>query len=190
MVRPRPGHAAQGLVAFDGRVVACALGRTGITALKREGDWATPVGRFSPLAVLFRADRVGPPSGDLPLRAIRADDGWADDAGSAQYNCHVRLPFAPSHESLIRDDHLYDVVVITDHNRAPRIRGFGSAVFLHCAREGLAPTAGCVALPHDVWRRLGHRLLIDRPVLVATSGRPVRRTKTARPFFRGRRSAI
>lgn len=190
VVRPRPGYTAQGLVAFDGRVVACALGRTGMTALKREGDWATPIGRFRPLAALFRADRVVAPGGDLPLRDIRADDGWADDVASAHYNRHVRLPFAPSHESLIRDDHLYDVVVITDHNRSPRVRGYGSAVFLHCAREGLAPTAGCVALPYAVWRRLGAALLRDRPVLVGTSGRPVRRVPEASPFFRGRRSAI
>ena len=190
VVWPRPGHPTQGLLSVDGRVIVCALGKGGVSALKAEGDGVTPIGRFRPLAVLFRADRVPPPGGDLPVRAIRSDDGWADDPRSAHYNRHVRLPFAPSHETLTRDDHLYDVVVITDHNRRPRVRGRGSAVFLHCAREGLTPTAGCVALPYPVWRRLAAALVRDRPLLVGLAGRPVRRGPVTRPFFRGRRSAI
>ena len=190
VVRRRPGRPTQGLLSVDGRVIACALGKGGMSALKAEGDGVTPIGRFRPLAVLFRADRVAVPGGDLAVRAIRHDDGWADDPGSAHYNRHVRLPFAASHETLARDDHLYDVVVITDHNRTPRVRGRGSAVFLHCSRDGLAPTAGCVALPYPVWRRLAAALVRDRPVLVGVAGRPVRRGDAGRPFFRGRRSAI
>lgn len=190
VVRPKPGNPTQGLLSVDGRVIACALGKGGVSALKAEGDGVTPIGRFRPLAVLFRADRVRPPGGDLPVRPIRRDDGWADDPGSARYNRHVRLPFAPSHETLMRDDHLYDVVVITDHNRRPRVRGRGSAVFLHCSRAGLTPTAGCVALPYPVWRRLADALVRDRPLLVGVAGRPVRRGPVTRPFFRGRRSAI
>jgi L,D-peptidoglycan transpeptidase YkuD (ErfK/YbiS/YcfS/YnhG family) len=34
----------------------------------------------------------------------------------------------------------------------------GSAVFLHVARPGLRPTAGCVALPAPVLRRLLSRV--------------------------------
>lgn len=190
VVRPRPGRPTQGLLNVDGHVVGCALGKGGVSALKAEGDGVTPIGRFRPLAVLFRADRVAVPGGDLPVRAIRRDDGWADDPASAHYNRYVRLPFAASHERLMRDDHLYDVVVITDHNQTPRVRGRGSAVFLHCSRDGLTPTAGCVALPYPVWRRLAAALVRDRPVLVGVAGRPVRRGHVRRPFFRGRRSAI
>jgi L,D-peptidoglycan transpeptidase YkuD (ErfK/YbiS/YcfS/YnhG family) len=37
-----------------------------------------------------------------------------------------------------------------------RIAGRGSAVFIHVAREGFAPTAGCVALKsHDLKILLG-----------------------------------
>jgi len=36
--------------------------------------------------------------------------------------------------------------VVLDHNRRPRVRGAGSAVFLHCAAEGYTPTAGCIAV--------------------------------------------
>ena len=45
-----------------------------------------------------------------------------------------------------RDDHLYDVVGVLDWNLRPRVRGKGSAIFLHLARPGYAPTAGCIAL--------------------------------------------
>jgi L,D-peptidoglycan transpeptidase YkuD (ErfK/YbiS/YcfS/YnhG family) len=33
-----------------------------------------------------------------------------------------------------------------NHNIRPRVAGRGSAVFIHVARPGFAPTAGCVAL--------------------------------------------
>ena len=57
-----------------------------------------------------------------------------------------------------RADALYDVVVVLDHNRCPRKRGAGSAIFMHVARPGLLPTEGCIALaPHHL-RRLLARL--------------------------------
>jgi L,D-peptidoglycan transpeptidase YkuD (ErfK/YbiS/YcfS/YnhG family) len=38
-----------------------------------------------------------------------------------------------------------------DHNTRPRVARRGSAVFIHVAREGLLPTAGCVAMaPADL----------------------------------------
>jgi L,D-peptidoglycan transpeptidase YkuD (ErfK/YbiS/YcfS/YnhG family) len=45
-----------------------------------------------------------------------------------------------------RDDHLYDLVVILGYNERPRIRGRGSAIFMHLAPRGYAPTAGCIAV--------------------------------------------
>jgi L,D-peptidoglycan transpeptidase YkuD (ErfK/YbiS/YcfS/YnhG family) len=45
-----------------------------------------------------------------------------------------------------RDDNLYDVVGVLDWNLRPRVRGRGSAIFLHLARPSYGPTAGCIAL--------------------------------------------
>ena len=53
---------------------------------------------------------------------------------------------------------LYDFIVELDHNTRPRIAGRGSAVFIHVARPGFAPTAGCVALEIDALRRLLARI--------------------------------
>jgi L,D-peptidoglycan transpeptidase YkuD (ErfK/YbiS/YcfS/YnhG family) len=56
------------------------------------------------------------------------------------------MPHAASHELLWRKDRLYDVIAVLGFNDDPVISGKGSAIFLHMAREGYAPTEGCVAL--------------------------------------------
>jgi L,D-peptidoglycan transpeptidase YkuD (ErfK/YbiS/YcfS/YnhG family) len=157
-VRPRPGRPGQGLAAYAGAVLPCALGRAGIRALKREGDGATPRATLPLVCALWRGDRLRRPRTALPMRAIRMDDGWCDAAADGRYNRMVRLPFPASHEELWRGDGLYDVIVVLDFNLTPRRAGGGSAIFLHCAREGLAPTAGCVAFPRAVLLRLLARL--------------------------------
>jgi L,D-peptidoglycan transpeptidase YkuD (ErfK/YbiS/YcfS/YnhG family) len=45
-----------------------------------------------------------------------------------------------------RSDRLYDVVIEVAYNVRPRVRGRGSAIFIHLAKPGFLPTAGCVAL--------------------------------------------
>jgi L,D-peptidoglycan transpeptidase YkuD (ErfK/YbiS/YcfS/YnhG family) len=47
---------------------------------------------------------------------------------------------------LKREDRLYDIIVVLNHNQRPRVQGHGSAVFFHLVREGYTPTAGCVAV--------------------------------------------
>lgn len=87
----------------------------------------------------------------LSLRAIRADLGWCDAPADANYNRLVRLPFTASHEKMMRDDRLYDVVIVLDWNIGSRRRNLGSAIFLHVAKPDYAPTEGCVAVsPRDM----------------------------------------
>lgn len=136
----------RGVLAAGGRTMACALGRGGIRAEKREGDGATPVGRFALRRVLYRPDRLAVPVTGLPTSALSPTDGWCDDPGHADYNRPVRLPHPARHERMWRDDHLYDLVVVIGHNDDPVVPGAGSAVFVHLAREGYGPTEGCVAL--------------------------------------------
>jgi L,D-peptidoglycan transpeptidase YkuD (ErfK/YbiS/YcfS/YnhG family) len=135
----------------------CALGRAGRRAGKREGDGATPIGSFHLRTVYYRPDRLLRPRTLLPIAPLRPLDGWCDDPRDRNYNRRVRHPYPASAERLWRADHLYDVVVVLGHNDRPRVRGRGSAVFMHVAGPGLAPTAGCIAL------RLPHLLrLIER----------------------------
>lgn len=129
--------------------VPCALGRAGLNPDKREGDGATPVGRFPLRRVLYRADRLTLPEIALPVSVIEPSSGWCDDANDKAYNTQVVLPHKGGHEHLWRLDHLYDVIVVIGHNDAPIRRGFGSAVFLHVAAPDYAPTEGCVAVVID-----------------------------------------
>ncbi len=99
--------------------------------------------------VYYRADRLAPPRTGLPLRALAETHGWCDDPGSPDYNRRVRLPHPARHETLWRDDRLYDLLVVLGHNDDPPVPGRGSAIFLHLAKPGYAPTEGCVALALD-----------------------------------------
>ncbi len=103
------------------------------------------------------------------MRVIRKNMGWCDDPASPLYNRLVATPFSHSHESLWRDDRLYDIVIVLDYNIAPRRKQRGSAIFLHCARlnsdasdgfahDEFAATEGCVALRYEDLRRLLPRL--------------------------------
>lgn len=123
----------------------CAVGGGGVRRDKREGDGATPVGVWPLREVLYRADRMVKPLTKLPVRALNPDDGWCDAPGDPRYNTSVKLPYAASAEHLWRRDRLYDLIVVVGYNDAPVVPGAGSAIFLHIARAGYAPTAGCVA---------------------------------------------
>ncbi len=131
-----------------------ALGRSGIVNGKREGDGGTPRGRLPLRRLWFRADKVRRPATGLPLRAIRPDDLWCDAPGDRNYNRPVRAPYPASHETMWRDDDVYDYVVELGWNDSPRKAGRGSAIFMHLAREGFQPTEGCVALQRRDFQRL------------------------------------
>ena len=135
-----------GILRWQGRRFACAIGWGGIRANKREGDGATPAGRFLLRRVLYRPDRMAPPRTVLPIAPLSPDDGWCDDPGHSLYNRPLRLPHEAGHEELWRVDRVYDLIVILGHNDAPVVPGLGSAVFFHVAQQDYAPTAGCVAV--------------------------------------------
>lgn len=135
-----------------------AHGRGGVVPAmaKREGDGGTPAGLLRLVRVLYRADRLSAPNCNVPVEPIAPLDGWCDDVADPAYNKPVRLPFAPSHEALWREDHVYDIIGVLDWNLSPVTRGRGSAIFFHVATSDYAPTAGCVALSlADVLAALG-----------------------------------
>jgi L,D-peptidoglycan transpeptidase YkuD (ErfK/YbiS/YcfS/YnhG family) len=164
---PRERH--RGLLRCGSLVLRCALGRSGVTHMKREGDGATPAGRHRLLSLIVRPDRIRPRSA-LPTRALRKTDGWCEDPNHGSYNRPIRLPSPAGHETMWRADGLYDVVGVLDWNVAPRVSRRGSAIFLHLARPGYGPTAGCIALNR---RALG--------LLLAAAGRHPRFRVSAKP---------
>lgn len=155
-MRAAAGDRRRGWLTGPGLVVPVALGRGGIRANKVEGDGGTPRGVFRPLRVWYRADRLVRPATALPVRAIADDDAWCEDPADRRYNRPMR--WDGTGDRLRRDDHLYDIIIEIDHNQVPRTSGRGSAVFLHLARKGFGPTAGCVSMTKDSLLHLLARL--------------------------------
>ena len=145
----RPTGPSTGILEWQGRRYACALGKGGVApeGEKREGDGKTPAGQYPLRGLYYRADKVGLPKTALQATAITREDGWCDAPGEPEYNRIVHLPFAASHEDLWRDkDDLYDLIVPIGYNDDPVVPGKGSAIFFHVARHDYSPTAGCVAV--------------------------------------------
>lgn len=90
----------------------------------------------------------------LSFKPIRPGDGWCDAPADPNYNRLVRTPYPASHEKMLRHDRLYDHVIVLDWNFSRRMRGAGSAVFLHVARPGLQPTEGCIAVEPRTMRAI------------------------------------
>jgi L,D-peptidoglycan transpeptidase YkuD (ErfK/YbiS/YcfS/YnhG family) len=143
--------AALGRISGAGFDCACVFGKAGLIAAaeKREGDKASPMGLWPVRRVFYRADRIAEPAARLRCDPIEPQDGWCDAPGDPGYNRLVRLPYPASCETLMRQDGLYDLVVVLGHNDDPPIGDLGSAIFLHCRAEDGAGTAGCVAAPRD-----------------------------------------
>jgi L,D-peptidoglycan transpeptidase YkuD (ErfK/YbiS/YcfS/YnhG family) len=157
-VAQAPGGKARGRLSAGGVTIACRLGPAGVTHAKREGDGATPAGRFALLSAYMRPGARGLRPSSLPARVTRRDDICCDAPGHALYNRPARLPLRVSHENLWRADHVYDLVIVLDYNLRPRRQARGSAIFFHLTREIPAPTAGCVAISAADMRRLLPRL--------------------------------
>jgi L,D-peptidoglycan transpeptidase YkuD (ErfK/YbiS/YcfS/YnhG family) len=127
-----------------------AVGAGGVTPNKKEGDKATPAGRFLLPFGMYRRDRIKLPTTDLPMTPLRAAHAWVDDPSDPKYNQLVELPY-PSHtEELWRTDGIYDLLVVVGYNMSPMQPGAGSAIFLHIARPDFSATDGCVAVSRDV----------------------------------------
>jgi len=143
----------QNQIEVNGHVYKCSVGYGGIkkASEKKEGDGATPAGIYPLRMIYYRADRI--PRRDLisglPMVPLTKNDGWCDDVNKKEYNQHVKLPFSGSHEKLWRDDHVYDIIVVIGYNDNPPIKGKGSAIFFHLAREKYTPTVGCVAVSKE-----------------------------------------
>lgn len=157
-VRSRAGDRTRAVLTAGPLAIPVAIGRCGIRANKREGDGGTPLGMFRLRRLWWRADRLPCPRTQLPVRRIRPDDAWCEEPHHRNYNRPFRRRPGETGDRLWREDHLYDLIIELDHNTRPRAAGRGSAVFIHAARAGFAPTAGCVGLELNALRRLLARL--------------------------------
>ncbi len=145
IVQADSAETSRGWATLGPRRWRCTVGEGGIREDKVEGDAATPSGEYPLRRVYFRNDRLVLPKVRLPARPIAEHDGWCDDPQSPTYNRLVHVPNDWSAEKMWREDGLYDLVVVVGYNDDPPEGEWGSAIFLHVAREDYAPTKGCVA---------------------------------------------
>lgn len=148
----------KGFLIAGNTIFPCALGRSGIGTVKREGDGRTPRAELPLRSIFYRADRLPRPRTLLPLKRIGPRDAWCDDQTDRRYNRLIDRPSGEAEERLQREDHLYDVIVELGWNDRPVQRGRGSAIFWHLARAGFTATAGCVAVEGHVFAKLLPRL--------------------------------
>ena len=65
---------------------------------------------------------------------------------SRKYNQEIYFPFKYGAERLYRKDKIYDIFINIKYNHSPRVKGKGSAIFLHTTNKKYKPTIGCVAI--------------------------------------------
>jgi len=133
-----------------GAALPVVVGRSGLKwpADKREGDGASPAGRFA-LGEATGYD-AAPPHTRLPYRVATAALRCVDDARSPLYN---RVAVAETGERMLRDDALYRYTIFVRHNDA-RTPGMGSCIFLHVWSDARSPTVGCTAMALDDLRAI------------------------------------
>lgn len=149
VVQADSADSALGWATLGVRRWRCVVGAGGVREDKVEGDAASPAGEFPLRRLYFRNDRLVLPKVRLPARPIAEHDGWCDDPRSPAYNRLVRVPNEWSHEKMWREDGLYDLVVVVGYNDDPPEGEWGSAIFLHIARDDYGPTQGCIAFARD-----------------------------------------
>jgi L,D-peptidoglycan transpeptidase YkuD (ErfK/YbiS/YcfS/YnhG family) len=140
----------RGLLTWPGGSTRATCGKGGVRADKREGDGSSPAGTFKLVSALYRADRMTRQPSGVRLAELKPEDGWVDDPQDPNYNRLVTLPYDGHHETLWRDDGIYDLIVVIGYNTDPVVPGAGSAIFLHIARPDYSPTEGCIAIAREV----------------------------------------
>ena len=131
---------------FKNYKLRCAIGKSGISSKKKEGDNKTPKGEFKLKYIMYRKDRVSKLKTKIKKKIILKKMGWCDDPKSKYYNKMIYFPFTQSAERLWLKDNIYDIIIVIDYNLRPVIKYAGSAIFIHIAKKKYLPTKGCVAL--------------------------------------------
>jgi D-alanyl-D-alanine dipeptidase len=139
---------------------------------KMEGDARAPAGVFR----LTRAfGKASAPKSKLPSAQLTPGDVCVDDVAHAAYNHVVKastdVASWKSAEQLVRQDWLYDTLVVVDQNHAEDgagvVAGRGSCVFLHVWRQKARGTAGCTAMQRgDLQEVIAWLDEAQRPLLV------------------------
>ena len=134
------------LLLYKGYKLKCSIGKSGVTASKKEGDLASPKGIFKLGLLYYRKDRIKSLKCKIRKRIIKKSMGWCDDSKSKKYNQQIYFPFKYRAEKLYRKDKIYDIFINIKYNYRPSVKKKGSAIFLHLTNINYKPTSGCIAI--------------------------------------------
>ena len=73
---------------------------------------------------------------------------WSDDPKSKDYNKLINIDYYHE-ESLYRNDHIYDLILVVNYNIEPIIPHKGSAIFIHISKKEYSSTQGCIGLNQE-----------------------------------------
>jgi L,D-peptidoglycan transpeptidase YkuD (ErfK/YbiS/YcfS/YnhG family) len=125
------------------------VGRSGLSAHRREGDGTTPIGTFGFGPVMYGL--APDPGVRFAYHRLVCGDWWDEDPASPSYNsfrhlaCGRTPPFRGASEALWTESRASVRFAVIRYNADPVVPGRGSAIFLHYDVGG--PTNGCVSLP-------------------------------------------
>ena len=146
IIRAKPGDPTRCLIRFGHTTIQGCLGRNGRTIFKREGDGKTPIANMRVLYGYLKPSIKNSTRHQIIMSQTNQSLGWCDEPTHPSYNRSVKRPFSHSHEKMLRDDILYDFIIVLDWNITCRKRYCGSAIFFHVAKQGYPPTQGCIAV--------------------------------------------
>jgi D-alanyl-D-alanine dipeptidase len=137
--------------------------------VKREGDGRSPAGVFG-IGTAYGYDAVQEGL-SLPYVQATPELRCVDDPHSSHYNRIVSTADTEvdwqSAERMRRDDGLYVLAIVVEHNTdAPKPRA-GSCIFIHLWEGPDEGMSGCTAMPMDALKELAAWLRPDAAALVA-----------------------
>ena len=156
-----------GKLHFQNKIYKCALGRNGIKKKKIEGDGCTPSGIYTLGPLYYRSDRIKKLKTYFKPIPLEKDMFWSDHPQSKHYNTLIRFKDS-SYESLYKENHTYDIILVINYNISPIIKGKGSAIFLHLAKKDFSPTSGCVALKKKCFFEILEKLDISNRIRIVS----------------------
>lgn len=130
------------------------IGKNGVNYSQRsEGDYTTPGGVY-PMKECFGIMNA-PDHMSLKYTKVTKEHYWDGDRTSSHYNTMVEAGRMPAGwnkgagEHLIEYTQQYRYCMNIGFNCDPPVPGVGFAIFLHCTREGMTNTGGCIAIPES-----------------------------------------
>ena len=118
-----------------------------------EGDATTPAGVYS-FGMLFGI-KDEPDGLKKTYKKLDEDDYWDADINSETYNRYVKGSEMSADWNMAASEHLidykesYNYAAQIKFNENPTVKGKGSAIFMHCIRNGSTSSAGCISISED-----------------------------------------